>query len=160
MVGPSAFEIAWHPSPNFGERRDGARPSIIVIHYTAMESAEAAIERLCAPEFEVSAHYVIARDGGITQLVKEQDRAWHAGAGEWHGITDVNSYSIGIELDNDGTSPFSAPLMDSLEHLLPDIMGRWSIPSKNVIGHEVCAPGRKTDPGPKFDWQRLKRSVL
>lgn len=158
VVGATDLEIAWHPSPNFGERRGGAKPSIIVIHYTAMDSAEAAVERLCAPEFEVSAHYVIARDGKITQLVKEEDRAWHAGAGEWNGVTDVNSHSIGIELDNDGSSPFSAPLMDALEALLLAIIQRWDIRPEKIIGHMDCAPGRKTDPGPRFDWARIKRS--
>ncbi|MEO0344192.1 MAG: N-acetylmuramoyl-L-alanine amidase [Pseudomonadota bacterium] len=147
--------VNWHPSPNFGDRRENAMPSIIVIHYTAMQSAKAAIERLCDPVFEVSAHYVIARDGAITQLVNEDKRAWHAGTGEWGGITDVNSHSIGIELDNDGVSPFSAPLMDALDWLLPQIVARWDITSANVIGHQDCAPGRKFDPGPKFDWARV-----
>ena len=147
--------VTWHPSPNFGERRDGSTPSIIVIHYTAMESAEAAIERLCDPEFEVSAHYVIARDGVVTQLVDEGMRAWHAGAGEWNGITDVNSHSIGIELDNDGASPFAARLMDALDALLPQIAERWGIAPGKIIGHEDCAPGRKFDPGPRFDWGRI-----
>lgn len=151
--------VNWHPSPNFGDRRDGAKPSIIVIHYTAMGSADAAIERLCAPEYEVSAHYVIARDGMITQLVKEGDRAWHAGAGEWNGITDVNSHSIGIELDNDGLTPFAAPLMDTLADLLPKIVARWDIQPENIIGHEDCAPGRKMDPGPKFDWPRIRALI-
>ncbi|MEM0977709.1 MAG: N-acetylmuramoyl-L-alanine amidase [Pseudomonadota bacterium] len=156
VVGRSDFEIAWHPSPNFGDRRDGARPSMLVIHYTAMESAEAAIERLCDPAYEVSAHYVIARDGAVTQLVDESMRAWHAGAGAWGGIGDVNSHSIGIELDNDGASPFSALLMDALDALLPQIVDRWGIAAENVIGHEDCAPGRKFDPGPRFDWARVR----
>lgn len=153
------MEIAWHPSDNFGDRRGGAKPSIIVIHYTAMQSAEEAIERLCSPEFEVSAHYVISRHGKITQLVDEQHRAWHAGVGNWAGIDDVNSFSIGVELDNDGTAPFSAPMMDALEALLPEIIARWNIDLENIIGHEDCAPGRKFDPGPKFDWARIRASL-
>jgi len=157
---PSDLDIAWVPSPNFGPRKDGAVPSIIVIHYTAMESAEAAIERLCAPEFEVSAHYAISRHGEVTQLVKEEDRAWHAGVGEWNGIIDVNSHSIGIELDNDGASPFSAPLMDALGRLLPEVATRWNVSAENIIGHEDCAPGRKTDPGPRFDWARVRHLFL
>ena len=86
-----------HPSPNFGERRDGARPSLVVIHYTAMESAGVACARLCDVEAEVSAHYLVDYDGTVFSLVEETARAWHAGAGQWRGITDVNSHSIGIE---------------------------------------------------------------
>ncbi|GAB4272611.1 MAG: N-acetylmuramoyl-L-alanine amidase [Pararhodobacter sp.] len=152
--------ITRHPSPNFGPRRDGQTPELIVLHYTEMASAEAALQRLCDPATEVSAHYLIARDGRLWQLVDEPARAWHAGAGEWLGRGDVNSRSIGIELDNDGHSPFSAPLMAALEALLPAIMARWSIPARGVIAHSDLAPARKTDPGPRFDWQRLGRMGL
>ncbi|WP_068247985.1 N-acetylmuramoyl-L-alanine amidase, partial [Tritonibacter horizontis] len=145
----------WHPSPNFGPRRDGLQPELIVLHYTAMTSAEAAVQRLCDPACEVSAHYVIGASGQLWQLVAEADRAWHAGAGEWAGRDDVNSRSIGIELDNRGTHPFSDPQMQVLEQLLADIMQRWAIPPEGVIGHSDMAPGRKWDPGPRFDWQRL-----
>ncbi|WP_424942271.1 N-acetylmuramoyl-L-alanine amidase [Aliiroseovarius crassostreae] len=148
------------PSPNFGPRRDGLRPTLIVLHYTAMGSAKAALERLCAPEFEVSAHYLICRTGALYQLVDEEMRAWHAGAGEWDGNTDINSRSIGIELDNDGTTPFSEPQMAALEALMPGIMARWTIPPEGVIGHSDMAPGRKADPGPRFDWARLARQGL
>lgn len=133
---------------------------MIVLHYTAMESAEAACARLCDPDCEVSAHYLIGRDGTVSQLVEEDMRAWHAGAGQWREITDVNSRSIGIELDNRGAEPFSAPLMDALEPLLHDIMARWDIPAERVIGHSDMAPGRKIDPGARFDWARLVRSGL
>ncbi len=125
-----------------------------------MASAEAAIERLCDPAAEVSAHYVIAKTGEITQLVPEHLRAWHAGAGEWAGLTDINSRSIGIELDNDGTAPFAEPLMDALTTLLAQIMARHGIPPGGVIGHSDMAPGRKIDPGPRFDWHRLERLGL
>ena len=148
------------PSPNCGARRDGLLPSLIVIHYTAMNSAEAAIERLCDPEAEVSAHYLIDGQGGVTQMVEEAARAWHAGAGEWRGEDDINSRSIGIELDNRGVHPFAAKQMDTLEDLLRGIMGRWNIPPSGVIGHSDMAPGRKTDPGPFFDWARLQRQGL
>ena len=148
------------PSPNCGPRRDGLRPTLIVIHYTAMTSAEAAIERLCDLVAQVSAHYVIANTGEITQLVPENMRAWHAGAGCWHGQDDINSCSIGIELDNDSSHPFSEPLMHSLETLLEQIMDRWNIPPEGVIGHSDFAPGRKVDPGPRFDWTRLARQNL
>lgn len=159
---PSTTELSpiWHPSPNFGPRRDGLKPSLIVLHYTAMESASAALERLCDPGPEVSAHYLIGGGGTLWQLVREEDRAWHAGAGEWHGQTDINSRSIGVELDNRGDHPFSEPQMRVLEQLLPQIMRRWIIPTEGVIGHSDMAPGRKSDPGPRFDWQRLERQNL
>ncbi|NOD74636.1 MULTISPECIES: N-acetylmuramoyl-L-alanine amidase [unclassified Ruegeria] len=159
---PSTIELSpiWHPSPNFGERRDGLTPSLIVIHYTAMDSAQAALERLCDPKAEVSAHYLIGNDGTLWQMVREEDRAWHAGAGEWDGKDDINSRSIGIELDNTGLHPFSEPQMTTLETLLPRIMNTWSISASGVIGHSDMAPGRKSDPGPHFDWQRLERQAL
>ncbi|MFW8636946.1 N-acetylmuramoyl-L-alanine amidase [Cribrihabitans pelagius] len=150
----------WHPSPNRGPRRDGLMPSLIVLHYTAMESAAAALERLCDPLAEVSAHYLIGGDGTLWQMVREDARAWHAGAGEWRGQDDINSRSIGIELDNTGSHPFSAPQLEALEALLADIMARWDIASAGVIGHSCMAPGRKSDPGPRFDWLRLERQGL
>ena len=150
----------WHPSPNFGERRGGARPSLIVLHYTAMTDAQAALDRLCDPLAEMSAHYLIGRDGTLWQLVDEAMRAWHAGAGEWAGAGDVNSRSVGIELDNTGAQPFPEPQMLALEALLPGIMGRWAIGPEGVIGHSCMSPGRKCDPGPRFDWARLARRGL
>lgn len=152
--------VHWHPSPSFGARRDGLRPGLIVLHYTAMESAAAALARLCDPGVEVSVHYLIGADGTIWQMVREEDRAWHAGAGEWAGQGDVNSRSIGIELDNLGNHPFSEPQMAALEALLPEIMQRRGIGPAGVIGHSDMAPGRKRDPGPRFDWARLARSGL
>jgi len=125
-----------------------------------MESATAAADRLCDPAAEVSSHYLIARDGTVMSLVAEEMRAWRAGVGEWAGQDDINSRSIGIELDNDGSSPFSAPLMDAVETLMPQIMQRWSISPSGVIGHSDMAPGRKSDPGPHFDWLRLERLGL
>ena len=153
-------DIRWHASPNFGARRDGLLPTLVVIHYTAMESCEAALERLCDPVYEVSSHYLISNKGDILQLVEEEMRAWHAGAGEWMGQDDINSRSIGIELDNTGATPFSEPQMAALEALLPGILQSWSIPPEGVIGHSDMAPGRKFDPGPRFDWQRLERQGL
>jgi N-acetylmuramoyl-L-alanine amidase len=152
--------ILQHSSPNFGDRRDGARPSLIVLHYTAMATAQAALTRLSDPEFEVSAHYLSGRCGQIWQLVDEGKRAWHAGAGSWNGQGDVNSRSIGIELSNSGAEPFSERLMSSLEALMRDVMARWDITATAVIGHSDMAPGRKRDPGPRFDWPRLERQGL
>ena len=131
-----------------------------MLHYTAMDSAEDALARLCALEFEVSSHYLIAGNGELYQLVAESERAWHAGRGEWRGRADINSRSIGIELDNPGGRPFSEPQMSVLERLLGDILNRWEIPAAGVIGHSDFALGRKSDPGKKFDWRRLARLGL
>lgn len=141
-------------SPNFGERRGGVSPSLVVIHYTAI-SCDEARTRLCDPVAEVSAHYLIAETGAVDALVPEDKRAWHAGAGLWAGLDDINSHSIGIELANDGSQPFPEPQMTALERLLPGIMVRWSIPPHRVIAHSDMAPTRKSDPGPRFDWRRL-----
>lgn len=147
-------------SPNFSPRRDGLRPELVVLHYTAMESCEAACRALCNPAREVSAHYLISEAGEVMALVEEDMRAWHAGAGAWAGRGDVNSRSIGIELANTGYTPFAARQIAALEALLPGILSRWSIAPEGVIAHSDMAPGRKIDPGPRFDWQRLARQGL
>lgn len=147
-------------SPNFGPRRDGLRPELVVLHYTAMDSCSGALKALCDPAREVSAHYLISEAGEVMALVDEAMRAWHAGAGEWAGRGDVNSRSIGIELANPGNAPFAARQIAALEALLPGILARWSIPPKGVIAHSDMAPGRKIDPGPRFDWHRLARQGL
>lgn len=125
-----------------------------------MDGAHAALERLCDPQAEVSAHYLIGADGTVWQMVDEAMRAWHAGTGQWGDVVDVNSRSIGIELDNLGTHPFSEPQMQALESLLAGVVARWTIPPERVIGHSDMAPERKCDPGPRFDWQRLARQGL
>ncbi len=154
------MEIVDRPSPNFGSRRGGVAVSLIVLHYTGMDSAEAALCRLCDTETELSSHYLIARDGTVYRLVDEEYRAWHAGAGSWAGHEDINSRSIGIELDNDGNGPFDEPLMAALETLLEDLLERHDLPAKAVIGHSDMAPDRKSDPGPYFDWERLAKKGL
>lgn len=152
------------PSPNRGERRGGALPDLVVIHHTAMASAAAALERLCDPAAAVSCHYLIGEDGRVWRLVPEAARAWHAGAGAWGAVEDVNSRSIGIELANPGPllglPPFAEAQMAALEGLLEQVMARWKIPPARVIAHSDMAPGRKADPGPKFDWRRLARRGL
>ncbi len=125
-----------------------------------METAEAAAKTLCNPDTEVSAHYLIAEDGEVLSLVPEALRAWHAGAGAWGAVTDVNSRSIGIELANTGFAPFAAPQMDALTDLLKGIQARWQIRPERVIGHSDMAPGRKIDPGLRFDWRRLALEEL
>ncbi len=130
-----------------------------MIHFTGMARAEAALARLCDPPAEVSAHWLVAEDGRVWRMVDEALRAWHAGAGAWGAVADVNSRSIGIELANpgplDGFPPFPEPQMAALESLLDGIAARWRIGPDRVIGHSDMAPGRKADPGPKFDWRRL-----
>lgn len=112
----------------------------------------------------MSAHYLIDLNGSAEQLVDEACRAWHAGLSEWDGETDVNSRSVGIELVNRGHGhdyhPFPAPQMEALIALIADIRSRWNIIPENVVGHQDIAPGRKIDPGPKFDWERLRRLGL
>lgn len=154
-----AAPLPW-PSPNSGPRRGGARPDLVVIHYTGMAGWEAARDRLCDPAAEVSAHYLVRPDGPVLALVPEVLRAWHAGAGAWGGVGDVNSRSIGIELANPGDAPFPAPQMAALEALLAGVMTRWAIPPERVIGHADMAPDRKADPGPRFDWRRLALAGL
>ena len=143
-----------HPSPNYGERRGDARVGLVVLHYTVLDCA-AALARLCDPEAEVSAHFLIDRDGTVLSLVEEDCRAWHAGAGEWAGQGDVNSRSIGVELVNSGAEPFPEPQMRALELLLADLAQRHGLPPGAVIAHSDMAPDRKADPGARFDWRRL-----
>ena len=158
MPGAPHDGARWHPSPNHGARRGGVLPDMVVLHYTAMDSAEAALERLCDPQAEVSAHYLICERGRLWQLVGEAGRAWHAGAGRWGAVDDVNSASIGIELANRGDHPFPEPQMRALEALLAGVMDRWRILPERVIGHSDMAPERKLDPGRRFDWRRLARA--
>lgn len=144
-------------SPNCDER---ALPiSMAVIHYTEMANAEVAIERLCSPEARVSAHYLISRDGEVTRLVPEEKRAWHAGVSYWRGIRDVNSASIGIELDHPGHAlgygPFPDAQFEALVPLLARMVKAHGIPRANVVGHSDVAPQRKIDPGELFPWERL-----
>lgn len=125
-----------------------------------MASAKAALDRLRDPAAEVSAHYLIGEAGTVWALVDEDRRAWHAGAGAWGGVADVNSASIGIELQNPGDRPYPAPQMAALEALLAGILARHAIPPEGVIAHSDMAPLRKSDPGPRFDWRRLARAGL
>jgi N-acetylmuramoyl-L-alanine amidase len=150
---------AVHASPNRGIRNRGLTPSILVMHYTGMASAAKAIDWLARPEAQVSCHYVIDVDGRITQMVPEALRAWHAGLSFWAGETDVNSASIGIEIQNpghaDGYHPFPRAQMRAVRDLARDIATRHGIAPERVLGHSDIAPLRKIDPGEKFDWRWL-----
>ena len=141
----------WLASPNFDERR----PNLVVIHHTSNHTAEKALRTLTSPQRKVSAHYLIGRDGAVVQLVDENARAWHAGRSWWGGITDVNSASLGIELDNDGAEPFAAAQIDALLALLAEIRSRYPIPPANFVGHADVAPTRKDDPSALFPWAKL-----
>jgi len=139
------------PSPNVGERR----PNYVIIHHTTNDTVERALATLTNPARGVSAHYLIARDGRIIYLVDELKRAWHAGDSYWGGNRDINSSSIGIELDNNGREPFAEAQITALMALLADLKTRWNIPAANVLGHGDVAPGRKVDPSALFPWRRL-----
>ncbi|WP_284124548.1 N-acetylmuramoyl-L-alanine amidase [Parerythrobacter aestuarii] len=152
-------ELVHHerPSPNCNER---ALPiSMVVLHYTEMKPVETALDRLCDPEAQVSAHYLISEEGEVTLLVPENKRAWHAGVSYWRGTRDVNSASVGIELDHPGHAlgyrEFSEKQIDALVPLLHSIVQRYDIPRANVVAHSDVAPQRKTDPGELFPWERL-----
>ncbi|BBC74229.1 N-acetylmuramoyl-L-alanine amidase [Altererythrobacter sp. B11] len=149
-------------SPNWNER---ALPiSMVVLHYTEMQPVTAALERLCDPAAEVSAHYLITEEGEVIRLVAEEKRAWHAGQSYWRGHRDVNSASIGIELDHPGHAlgyrPFSNAQIDALLPLLGQIVQQYDIPRANVVAHSDVAPARKTDPGELFPWHRLAECRL
>jgi N-acetylmuramoyl-L-alanine amidase len=141
----------WLPSPNFNDRR----PSYVVLHHTTNDNVERALRTLTDPVREVSAHYVNGRDGAVYQLVDERRRAWHAGRSQWGGDFDLNSSSIGIELDNTGEEPFPPPQIDALLALLRNIQVRYGIPAPNFLGHADVAPGRKVDPSARFPWRLL-----
>ncbi|MDJ0683587.1 MAG: N-acetylmuramoyl-L-alanine amidase [Alphaproteobacteria bacterium] len=160
----TAATIIAAPSPNFGPRPLGSVIDTMVIHYTDTRTLDDALAILSDPERQVSAHYLIAEDGRVLGLVSEESRAWHAGRGVWRGRGDVNSHSIGIELQNPGLRfglrPFPEAQMTALVRLSLDVMQRWPIEQRNIIGHSDMAPGRKVDPGPYFDWRWLAEQGL
>lgn len=152
------------PSPNHGERKDGMRPDMIILHYTGMPDEGEALQWLCNPVSQVSAHYFVFEDGRVLQLVPEARRAWHAGVSFWDGETDINSRSIGIEIANPGhpgdLPPFPDVQIESVIALTKDIMSRWRMPPHRILGHSDVAPGRKLDPGEAFPWERLHREGI
>ncbi|HEY1983129.1 MAG TPA: N-acetylmuramoyl-L-alanine amidase [Xanthobacteraceae bacterium] len=147
------------PSPNNGERRDGRRPDMILLHYTGMADAEAALELLRARGSDVSCHYFVFEDGRIVQMVPEGRRAWHAGQSCWAAETDINSCSIGIEIANSGHDhgypDFPKRQIAAVTALCRSIQIRHTIPPVRVLAHSDVAPSRKQDPGEKFPWRTL-----
>ena len=146
------------PSPNFGDRR-GRAVDALILHYTGMRSAEAALARLCDPTAEVSSHYLVWEDGRIDQLVAEADRAWHAGHSFWAGETDLNAVSVGIEIANGGhdhgSPPFPPVQVAAVTALARDVCARHRISPRRVLAHSDIAPDRKKDPGEHFPWCEL-----
>jgi N-acetylmuramoyl-L-alanine amidase len=155
----TSLDAAWHSAANLEPRRAVGRPSILLLHYTGMASADRALRWLCAAESRVSCHYLIDEAGRITQMVPEAMRAWHAGEAFWAGETDINSASIGIEIQNPGHGldyvDFPDMQMQAVEALSLDIVARQGIAPHRVLAHSDVAPRRKQDPGEKFDWARL-----
>jgi N-acetylmuramoyl-L-alanine amidase len=155
--------VTERPSPNHGERLPEGGGAVgvdmLVLHYTGMLPDARALDWLCDPASDVSAHYFIDEAGAICRLVPEDRRAWHAGDSAWRGATDINSRAIGIELSNPGHefgySDFPQPQIDALIELARDIVARHPIPPRNVVGHSDIAPSRKTDPGERFPWRQL-----
>jgi N-acetylmuramoyl-L-alanine amidase len=156
MTGLSVRE---RPSPNHAARGEPPRIDMLVLHYTGMQNAAAALDRLCDPLARVSAHYVVEEDGAVWRLVPEARRAFHAGLSCWEGERDLNFVSIGIEIVNPGHEwgyrPFPEPQMAAVEWLCRDVLTRHPIPAHRIVGHSDIAPDRKTDPGELFDWRRL-----
>ena len=151
-------------SPNFTARRGTDRPDMIILHYTGMATGEEAEAWLCNPASEVSSHYIVHEDGRIVQMVRESDRAWHAGKSFWHGNVDVNSWSIGIEIVNPGHDlgyrPFPNRQIQAVIALCQDIIDRYGILPERILAHSDVSPGRKVDPGEKFPWRQLAHAGI
>ncbi len=141
----------WISTINFNLRK----PNFIIIHHTAQDSLQQTIKTFTLEKTQVSAHYVIADDGKVVQMLNDYLRAWHAGNASWGKTTDMNSASIGIELDNNGFEPFSNNQIDSLLKLLARLKKLYNIPTQNIIGHLDIAPSRKSDPSELFPWKKL-----
>ncbi len=143
--------VDWVGTTNFNMRK----PNFVIIHHTAQNSCDQTLKTFTLPRTQVSAHYVICEDGTVHHMLNDYLRAWHAGTGKWGNNTDINSSSIGIELDNDGFEPFAEPQMRSLLQLLENLKKAYSITTANFIGHADIAPTRKNDPNVNFDWKLL-----
>ena len=145
----------WRAAANHEPRKGGKLPDMLLLHYTGMKTAEAAINWLASAESQVSCHYVIDEQGRITQMVSEVERAWHAGVSQFCGREKCNDFSIGIELEGDGDTPFTNEQYASLAEVTGVLLKKY--PDLQFAGHSDIAPERKTDPGPSFDWVRLTK---
>ncbi|MDR6783620.1 N-acetylmuramoyl-L-alanine amidase [Pedobacter africanus] len=148
-----AHELPWVGAVNFGIRK----PNFVILHHTAQDSAAQTLKTFTLARTQVSSHYVVGRDGKVYQMVNDYLRANHAGASKWGNETDLNSSSVGIEIDNNGKEPFTEPQIKSLITVLGALKKRYNIPAANFIGHADIAPGRKNDPK-NFPWKRLSES--
>ena len=144
----------WVGTTNFSMRR----PNIVVIHHTAQNSCEETLRTFTLKRTEVSSHYVVCRDGSVHHMLNDYLRGHHAGVSKWGNLTDLNSSSIGIEVDNNGSEPFTEPQIASLIHLLGVLKANYRIPAENFVGHADIAPGRKVDPSRWFPWKQLADS--
>lgn len=151
-------------SPNFGPRLGTLRPDMIILHYTGMATGAGAEEWLCNPESQVSSHYLVHEDGRVVQMVRESDRAWHAGKSFWRGNTDINSCSVGIEIVNPGHvlgyRKFQSSQVDAVMELCRSIIARHPVAAERVLAHSDVAPARKIDPGEKFPWKTLAQAGI
>jgi N-acetylmuramoyl-L-alanine amidase len=147
----NGINTEWIGTVNFNLRK----PNFIIIHHTAQDSLKQTIKTFTKIEAQVSSHYVISDDGKVVQMLNDYLRAWHAGNGSWGKNTDINSTSIGIELDNNGTEVFSEAQINSLLALLTKLKKDYNIPAQNIIGHADIAPTRKKDPSALFPWKIL-----
>ncbi len=150
-TGLIATPSEWVGSVNFGIRK----ANYVIIHFTAQDSVQQTIKTFTIKSTETSAHYVIAKDGKVYHMVNDYLRSNHAGLGKWGSVTDMNSISLGIEIDNNGASPFTDAQVKSLLQLLAQLKKAYNIPAANFIGHQDFAPKRKPDPGPLFPWKTL-----
>ena len=162
FAADSVFVRKIVPSPRHTERVGGKRPDSVILHYTGLKTHDEAMALLAGPEGNVSCHYVVDAAGGVTQLVPETRRAWHAGAAYWKGERDINSASIGIEIDNGGHDfglpPFGERQVEATIALAEDVCARWQIRPERVLAHSDVAPTRKRDPGEHFPWARLAQA--
>jgi N-acetylmuramoyl-L-alanine amidase len=150
-VDSAMMAAQWVGTTNFGMRK----PNFVIIHHTAQTACDTTLKTFTLPRTQVSAHYVICKDGNINHMLNDYLRAWHAGNSKWGNVTDVNSVSIGIELDNNGFEPFSDAQIKSLLDVLKKLKKDNNIPTANFIGHADIAPKRKVDPNKYFPWQQL-----
>lgn len=153
-IDSTLMASSWVGTTNFGMRK----PNFVIIHHTAQNGCDSTLRTFTLPRTQVSAHYVICKDGTVHHMLNDYLRAWHAGTGRWGNVTDVNSSSIGIELDNNGFEAFTEAQISSLLQVLKTLKKNYSIPTANFIGHADIAPKRKVDPNRYFPWQQLAQN--